>query len=81
MALSQGTGGLELAPSAARSAWIEHGRPQALFPSPSSVEECARKEGKGMKKFLILLGILGIVIAIVLAVRNRQESLEFDYGE
>jgi hypothetical protein len=34
-----------------------------------------------MKKFLILLGILGIVIAIVLAVRNRQESLEFDYGE
>jgi hypothetical protein len=34
-----------------------------------------------MKKFLILLGILGIVIAIFLAVRNRQESLEFDYGE
>ena len=34
-----------------------------------------------MKKFLILLGILGIVIAVVLVVRNRQEALEFDYGE
>jgi hypothetical protein len=34
-----------------------------------------------MKKFLILLGILGIIIAVVLALRNRQESLEFDYSE
>ncbi len=45
------------------------------------MEEWRRKEGKGMKKFLILLGVIGIVIAVVLAVRNRQESLEFDYGE
>jgi hypothetical protein len=34
-----------------------------------------------MKKFLILLGILGIIVAVVLALRNRQESLEFDYSE
>lgn len=45
------------------------------------MEEWRRKEGEGMKKFLILLGVIGIVIAVVLAVRNRQESLEFDYGE
>jgi hypothetical protein len=34
-----------------------------------------------MKKFLILLGIIGIIIAVVLALRNRQESLEFDYSQ
>jgi hypothetical protein len=33
-----------------------------------------------MKKFLILLGILGIIVAVVLALRNRQESPEFDYS-
>ena len=31
-----------------------------------------------MKKLLIFLGILGIVVAIFLAMRNRQDTYEFD---
>lgn len=31
-----------------------------------------------MKKLLILLGILGIVVAIFLAMKNRQDSYEFE---
>lgn len=30
-----------------------------------------------MKKFLILLGIIGIVIAVTMYVRNRQGETEF----
>jgi hypothetical protein len=52
------------------------------FPTHSSWKNAEeREEGKGMKKFLILLGIIGIIIAVVLALRNRQESLEFDYSQ
>jgi hypothetical protein len=31
-----------------------------------------------VKKLLILLGILGIVVAIFLAMKNRQDSYEFE---
>lgn len=31
-----------------------------------------------MKKLLIFLGILGIVVAIFLAMKNRQDSYEFE---
>jgi hypothetical protein len=31
-----------------------------------------------VKKFLIFLGLLGLVIGIYLAMKSRQESLEFD---
>jgi hypothetical protein len=31
-----------------------------------------------VKKLLIFLGILGIVVAIFLAVKNRQDTYEFE---
>jgi hypothetical protein len=30
-----------------------------------------------MKKFLLLLGVLGLVIAVLMYVRNRQDETEF----
>jgi hypothetical protein len=36
-----------------------------------------RAEGGDMKKFLILLGIIGLVIAVTMYVRNRQNETEF----
>jgi hypothetical protein len=36
-----------------------------------------RTEGGHVKKFLILLGIIGLVIAIALYMRNRQGELEY----
>lgn len=32
-----------------------------------------------MKKFLLLLGILGLVIGVVLYMRSRQGDLELEY--
>jgi hypothetical protein len=34
-------------------------------------------KGGDMKKFLILLGIIGLVIAVTLYLRNRQGETEF----
>jgi hypothetical protein len=34
-------------------------------------------EGGAMKKFLILLGIIGLVIAVTMYMRNRQGELEY----
>jgi hypothetical protein len=34
-------------------------------------------EGGDMKKFLILLGIIGLVIAVTMYLRNRQVESEF----
>jgi hypothetical protein len=34
-------------------------------------------KGGGMKKFLILLGIIGLVIAVTMYFRNRQSETEF----
>lgn len=31
-----------------------------------------------MKKLLIFLGILGVVVAIFLALKNRQDTYEFE---
>jgi hypothetical protein len=36
-----------------------------------------RRKGTAMKKFLILLGIIGLVIAVAMYVRNRQGELEY----
>jgi hypothetical protein len=36
------------------------------------------RKGPNVKKLLIFLGILGIVVAIFLAMRNRQDTYEFD---
>jgi hypothetical protein len=36
------------------------------------------RKGSTVKKLLIFLGILGIVVAIFLAMRNRQDTYEFD---
>jgi hypothetical protein len=30
-----------------------------------------------MKKFLLLLGVIGLVIAVLLYVRSRQDELEY----
>jgi preprotein translocase subunit SecG len=38
----------------------------------------SRKKGATMKKLLIILGILGIIVAIFLAMKNRQDTYEFD---
>jgi hypothetical protein len=35
------------------------------------------REGGDMKKFLILLGIIGLVIAVTMYLRNRQGETEF----
>ena len=35
--------------------------------------------GAAVKKFLLLLGILGLVIGVVLYVRGRQGDLELEY--
>ena len=35
------------------------------------------RKGGGMKKFLILLGIIGLVIAVTMYFRNRQSETEF----
>ena len=32
-----------------------------------------------MKKFLLLLGVIGLVIGVVLYVRGRQGDLELEY--
>jgi hypothetical protein len=37
------------------------------------------KKGAAVKKFLLLLGILGLVIGVVLYVRGRQGDLEIEY--
>jgi hypothetical protein len=36
------------------------------------------RKGADVKKLLIFLGILGIVVAIFLAVKNRQDTYEFE---
>jgi hypothetical protein len=36
------------------------------------------RKGPKVKKLLIVLGILGIVFAIFLAMKNRQDTYEFD---
>jgi hypothetical protein len=43
--------------------------------SSGTIEETT--EGGTVKKFLILLGIIGLVIAIALYMRNRQGELEY----
>jgi hypothetical protein len=35
------------------------------------------KEGGTVKKFLILLGIIGLVIAVTMYMRSRQGELEY----
>ena len=37
-----------------------------------------RPKGAHVKKLLIVLGILGIVVAIFLAMKNRQDTYEFE---
>jgi hypothetical protein len=41
------------------------------------VDSTATRKGADVKKFLILLGIIGIVIAVTMYVRNRQGETEF----
>jgi hypothetical protein len=36
-----------------------------------------RDEGGAMKKFLILLGIIGLVVAVAMYMRSRQGELEY----
>jgi hypothetical protein len=49
------------------------------FPGGPSVEQWGRgTKGADVKKLLIFLGILGIVVAIFLALKNRQDTYEFE---
>lgn len=41
--------------------------------------ETERAKGVAVKKFLLLLGILGLVIGVVLYFRGRQGDLEVEY--
>lgn len=38
---------------------------------------CETTEGGTVKKFLILLGIIGLVVAIAMYMRSRQGELEY----
>jgi hypothetical protein len=43
------------------------------------VEQWSRdRKGADVKKLLIFLGILGIAVAIFLAMKNRQDTYEFE---
>jgi hypothetical protein len=43
----------------------------------SGKDRAVAEEGGDMKKFLILLGIIGLVIAVTMYLRNRQGESEF----
>ena len=41
--------------------------------------ETERAKGAAVKKFLLLLGILGLVIGVVLYMRGRHGEVELEY--
>ena len=62
------------------SRWSQGANPRAPVSRPRFVEQWPwDRRTKGwcrMKKFLILLGILGLAIAIFVALKNRNGELE-----
>ena len=62
----------------------ERPRPQAVilgltFGDRGHIMRAERAKGAVVKKFLLLLGILGLVIGVVLYIRGRQGDLELEY--